>query len=78
MMTDPIADMLTRMRNALRIRRKKVRIPRSRMKLGIAEVYQFYNQYIGQFANPSFGFNYIVAPATGGGNTVVTTPTTTR
>ena len=46
-------------------------------KLGIAEVYQFYNQYIGQFANPSFGFNYIVAPVTGGGNTVVTTPTTT-
>ena len=38
MMTDPIADMLTRMRNALRIRRKKVRIPRSKMKLGIAEV----------------------------------------
>jgi polysaccharide export outer membrane protein len=46
-------------------------------KLGIAEVYQFYNQYIGQFANPSFGFNYIVAPVTGGGNTVVTTPTPT-
>ena len=38
MMTDPIGDMLTRMRNALRIRRKKVQIPRSRMKLGIAEV----------------------------------------
>ena len=38
MMTDPIADMLTRMRNALRIRRKKVRIPRSRIKVGIAEV----------------------------------------
>jgi len=38
MMTDPIADMLTRMRNALRIKRKKVRIPRSRMKVGIAEV----------------------------------------
>jgi small subunit ribosomal protein S8 len=38
MMTDPIADMLTRMRNALRIRRKKVRIPRSRIKAGIADV----------------------------------------
>jgi small subunit ribosomal protein S8 len=38
MMTDPIADMLTRMRNALRIRRKKVQIPRSRLKVGIAEV----------------------------------------
>ena len=38
MMTDPVADMLTRMRNALRIRRKKVLIPRSRLKVGIAEV----------------------------------------
>ena len=28
-------------------------------KMGIAEVYQFYNQYIGQFANPSFGFEYL-------------------
>ncbi len=31
-------------------------------KLGIAEVYQFYNQYIGQFANPSFGFSYELNP----------------
>ena len=38
MMTDPVADMLTRMRNALRIRRKKVRIPKSRLKVGIADV----------------------------------------
>jgi len=38
MMTDPVADMLTRMRNALRIRRKKVSIPRSRLKVGVAEV----------------------------------------
>ncbi len=39
-------------------------------KLGIAEVYQFYNQYIGQFANPSFGFSYLLNPTNGG---VVTT-----
>ncbi len=38
MMTDPVADMLTRMRNALTIRRKKVRIPKSRLKVGIADV----------------------------------------
>ena len=44
-------------------------------KLGIAEVYQFYNQYIGQFANPSFGFSYLVNPYTSSG-TVVTAPTT--
>ncbi|MDR3534254.1 MAG: polysaccharide biosynthesis/export family protein [Rhodopila sp.] len=41
-------------------------------KLGIAEVYQFYNQYIGQFANPSFGFSYLLNPGTTG--TVVTAP----
>jgi polysaccharide biosynthesis/export protein len=38
-------------------------------KMGIAEVYQFYNQYIGQFANPSFGFTYLLNPT----NTVTTT-----
>lgn len=43
-------------------------------KMGIAEVYQFYNQYIGQFANPSFGFSYVVGQTTGG--TVVTAPAT--
>ena len=31
-------------------------------KLGIAEVYKWYNQYIQQFANPSFGFSYLVGP----------------
>ena len=29
-------------------------------KMGIAEVYQFYDQYIGQFASPSFGFAYLI------------------
>jgi small subunit ribosomal protein S8 len=38
MMTDPIADMLTRIRNALRIERTHVEIPASRVKQGIAEV----------------------------------------
>ena len=37
-MTDPIGDMLTRIRNAIRNKRKTVRIPKSRMKIGIAEV----------------------------------------
>jgi len=46
-------------------------------KTGIAEVYAFYNQYIEQFAHPSFGFNYVVGGG-GGGNTgaVFTNPTT--
>ena len=37
-MTDPIADMLTRIRNALRVRRAEVSMPASRIKAGIAEV----------------------------------------
>ena len=38
MMTDPIADMLTRVRNALRIERKTVEMPASKMKARIAHV----------------------------------------
>lgn len=38
MLTDPIADMLTRMRNAVMIRAEKVDIPASRMKLEIAKI----------------------------------------
>lgn len=38
MMTDPIADMLTQIRNGLSIRRKKVRIPRSTLKIQVADV----------------------------------------
>jgi small subunit ribosomal protein S8 len=37
-MTDPIADMLTRIRNALRIHRDEVSMPASRVKKGIADV----------------------------------------
>lgn len=39
-MTDPIADMLTRIRNGLTNRVKKVRMPKSKIKLGIAKVLQ--------------------------------------
>ena len=38
MMTDPIADMLTRMRNALAVRHERVQLPASRMKQEIARV----------------------------------------
>ena len=38
MMTDPIADMLTRIRNAVRIERPIVDMPHSRVKRGVAEV----------------------------------------
>jgi small subunit ribosomal protein S8 len=38
MLTDPIADMLTRLRNAAMIKAEKVDIPASRMKLDIAKI----------------------------------------
>ena len=38
MLTDPIADMLTRIRNAVRIKADKVDIPASRMKIGMAKI----------------------------------------
>jgi small subunit ribosomal protein S8 len=38
MMTDPIADMLTRIRNAVRIERPNVDMPSSKVKRGVAEV----------------------------------------
>lgn len=39
-MTDPIADMLTRIRNAQKARKETVTMPASRVKLAIAEVLQ--------------------------------------
>jgi small subunit ribosomal protein S8 len=38
MMTDPLADMLTRIRNAVRIERPMVEMPLSKVKRGVAEV----------------------------------------
>ena len=38
MMTDPIADMLTRIRNAVRVERPHVDMPASKVKKGVAEV----------------------------------------
>ena len=40
MMTDPIADMLTRIRNAIRIERPFVDIPATKVKKGIADALQ--------------------------------------
>jgi len=37
-MTDPIADFLTRMRNAIKAEKKTVDIPLSKMKTGIADI----------------------------------------
>lgn len=38
MMTDPIADMLTRIRNAVRVERTHVEMPLSKVKRGVADV----------------------------------------
>lgn len=38
MMTDPLADMLTRIRNAIRVERPHVELPLSKVKVGVAEV----------------------------------------
>ena len=38
MWSDPIADMLTRIRNAARVRHKQVTIPSSKLKTGLAQV----------------------------------------
>ena len=38
MMTDPIADMLTRIRNAVRVEKPHVDLPLSKVKRGLAEV----------------------------------------
>ena len=40
MLTDPIADMLTRIRNAHLARKSEVEIPRSRLKLAIAKIFE--------------------------------------
>jgi polysaccharide export outer membrane protein len=42
-------------------------------KMGIAEVYKWYNQYVQQFVNPSFGFSYLINP--GSAAAVVSSPT---
>ena len=38
MWSDPIADMLTRIRNGARVRKPRVTVPSSKLKVGIAEV----------------------------------------
>ena len=54
MMTDPIADMLTRIRNAQRAEKAAVRVPASRLKRAIAEVLKA-EGYIGDIAEVSAG-----------------------
>jgi small subunit ribosomal protein S8 len=56
MMTDPISDMLTRLRNANRIHKKRITMPASRIKVGIAQILKdegFIADYQVEKAKPS-------------------------
>src|SRR5665811_473211 len=64
MLTDPIADMLTRIRNANTAMHDEVRMPSSKQKVALAKVLES-EGYIGGFE---------VAPATNGPRDVLTIP----
>jgi small subunit ribosomal protein S8 len=49
MLTDPIADMLTRIRNAQNARKEVVRVPHSKQKLAILKVLEA-NEFVGSVA----------------------------
>jgi small subunit ribosomal protein S8 len=53
-MTDPIADMLTRIRNAQKARKLTVSMPSSKVKLSLAKVLQD-EGYVGEFSEASDG-----------------------
>lgn len=58
MMTDPIADMLTQLRNGLTTRRQRVKMPKSTLKVQIAEVLKregFINGYRALESKPAEG-----------------------
>ena len=58
-MTDPIADMLTRIRNAVRVNKPEVLVPASKIKLSIAKILEREN-YIGRVEEVKVGnFSYI-------------------
>ena len=59
MTTDPIADMLTRIRNAAGARRSSARIPYSKIKEAIAEILKT-NGFIADFTVEKEGFKSIV------------------
>ena len=54
--SDPIADMLTRMRNALQAKHKSVSVPASKTKLAIAEVL-LKEGFIASYKNEGEGIN---------------------
>src|SRR5580658_2625461 len=68
MMTDPIADMLTRIRNANAIERSDAYMPATKLKVAIAQVLKdegFISDFeLGKYAKPGSGPKEFVAGAT--------------
>lgn len=58
-MTDPIADMLTRIRNAIAANHPRVDIPGSKLKLEVARILKE-EGYINNFVNKSEGTKYMI------------------
>lgn len=58
-MTDPIADMLTRIRNAIAANHPRVDIPGSKLKLEVARILKE-EGYINNFVNKGEGAKYMI------------------
>jgi small subunit ribosomal protein S8 len=58
-MTDPIADMLTRVRNAIAAKHSRVDIPGSKLKLEIARILKE-EGYINNFVTKGEGTKYVI------------------
>lgn len=58
-MTDPIADMLTRIRNAIAAKHQRVDIPGSKLKMEIARILKE-EGYINSFVTKNDGIKYVI------------------
>ena len=58
-MTDPVADMLTRIRNAIRANHQRVDIPGSKLKLEVARVLKE-EGYINNYVTKGEGIKYVI------------------
>nr|AKQ03001.1 30S ribosomal protein S8, small subunit ribosomal protein S8 [uncultured delta proteobacterium Rifle_16ft_4_minimus_37851]AKQ05354.1 30S ribosomal protein S8, small subunit ribosomal protein S8 [uncultured delta proteobacterium Rifle_16ft_4_minimus_27247] len=71
-MTDPIADMLTRIRNAMMVRHKEVEVPASKLKRALLEILKR-EGYIKDFSASTEGSRVIkvqLKPGSGGKNVI--------
>jgi small subunit ribosomal protein S8 len=73
MMTDPVADMLTRIRNALTARHTQVEIPASNLKVEIARILkeEGYIEDYGRTTDDKQGVLRVVLRRTGDGSNVI-------